>query len=158
MQCVDSEVVMQTPGRRQKIPKMFMSVFAYYLLGSEQPQKCKATVVYAECFLLSNPYFAHYLCILSCSEAVLETKHKCGLQGDQRFNLTRWDKLEKDFDFPLCFATRKADFFFLPSFLCQQRQRSGHPQRNEQVWPFTSMSGYIIYQHKKSLKWFEKIC
>lgn len=149
---------MQRPGRRQKISQMFMSVFAYHLLQSEQLQKSKATFVYAKCSLLSNPCFAHYLYILSCSETVVETKHKCDPQSDQRFNLTRWDKLEKDFDFPLCFATRKADFFFLPSFLCQLRQRSGHPQRNEQVWPFTSMSGYIINQHKKSLKWFEKIC
>lgn len=90
-----------------------MSVFAYHLLGSEQ--KSKATFVYAECPLLSSPYFAPYLCVLSCSETLVETKHKCDPQGDQRFNLTRWDKLEKDFDFPLCFATRKADFFFFPS-------------------------------------------
>lgn len=36
---------------------------------------------------------------------------------DQRFNLTRWSKLEKDFDFPLCFATRKAVSFPLAFFV-----------------------------------------
>lgn len=46
---------------------------------------------------------------------------------DQRFNLTRWSKLEKDSDFPLCFTRRKAEFFFFLPLL--EKQRSGHPQR-----------------------------
>lgn len=87
---------------------------------------------------------------------VVTTKINVIPRVDQRFNLARWGKLEKDFDFPLCFATRKADFFFFLSLL--EKQRSGHPQRNEQVWPFISMSAYITNQHKKSLSWVEKIC
>lgn len=88
---------------------------------------------------------------------VVTTKINVIPRVDQRFNLARWGKLEKDFDFPLCFATRKADFFFFFLSLLE-KQRSGHPQRNEQVWPFISMSAYITNQHKKSLSWVEKVC
>lgn len=108
-----------------------------------------------EILFASRMYFVGY----SKTQSIERTKQTCNPKSDQRFNLTRWDKLEKFFDFPLCFSTREAAFPYTlpPPFLCQKRERSGHPKRNEQVWPFASMSAYIINQHKKSLKWFEKI-
>lgn len=105
-------------------------------LATEIQSQC--TFVYVKGSLLSNSYFAHYLCILSCSETVVETKHECGPQGDQRFNLTRWDKLEKDFDFPLCFATRKADFFSRILSLLEKAEIRPSPEK----W-----AGVAIYKH-----------
>lgn len=76
--------------------------------------------------------------ILSCWETVVETKQNRGPQSDQRFNLTRWDKLEKDFDFPLCFATRKADFFPPVLSLLEKAEIRPSPEK----W-----AGVAIYKH-----------
>ena len=130
---------METSDRSQKISKMFMSFFADHLLRSDATEiQSQCTFVYVECSLLSNWCFARYLCVLSCPETVVETKHKCGPQGDQRFNLTRWDKPEKDFDFPLCFATRKADFFSPVLSLLEKAEIRPSPEK----W-----AGVAIYKH-----------
>lgn len=89
-------------------------------------------------FGLCCAHFARYLCIWSCSETAAENKQKCGPQGAQRFNLTRWDKLEKDFDFPLCFATRKADFFSPVLSLLGEAEIRPSPEK----W-----AGVAIYKH-----------
>lgn len=59
---------------------------------------------------------------------VVTTKINVIPRVDQRFNLARWGKLEKDFDFPLCFATRKADFFFL-SFFVRETEIRPSPEK-----------------------------
>lgn len=74
------------------------------------------------------------MCIKQIQNVMVTTKINVIPEVDQRFNLTRWSKLEKDSDFPLCFAARKAEFFFLSSFVREAEIRPS--PENEQVWSF----------------------